>query len=77
MDPLFEEEIDSHIYGIGSDSDGDEFTEEEVEAIVISRISPPVSEHDVQALQAALIPCKTHIFIVLTCTCKLFIMLII
>ena len=53
---MFEEDIDPDVYGIGSGSDGDESTDEEVEIVVIPRIPPPVCEHDVQALQIAINP---------------------
>ena len=39
--PLFEEDIDPDVYGIGSGSVGDESTDEEVEMVVIPFISPP------------------------------------
>ena len=53
---MFEEDIDPDVYCIGSGSVGDKSTDEEVEMIVIPRISPPVCEHDMQALQIGINP---------------------
>ncbi len=51
--PLFDEsDIDVDTYGVGSDTDD----EDAETAVVIPAISPPVSEHDLQALQLAIDP---------------------
>lgn len=52
--PLFDEEsIDMH-YGVGSDTDSS--SDEDTAIVVIPAISPPVSEHDMHALQLAINP---------------------
>lgn len=50
--PLFEESVDAQTYGVDSDSED----EENVEMVVVPRLSPPLSDDQMQTLQLNITP---------------------
>ena len=51
--PLFDDSIDADTYGVGSDSD---HSDDDLEAVNIPTLTPPVPEEDIQALHLAIDP---------------------